>query len=325
MIITRTPFRVSFFGGGTDIPAWYLEEGGQVLSTTIDKYCYVTARTLPPFFDHSIRIAYSKIETVTDPASIIHPLIRAVLLDRKDNNLEIHYDADIPGRSGIGSSSSFGVGLLSALEGLQGGSPSKKNLAEKTIFYEREVLKEDGGHQDQIAAAYGGLNHIKFNQDGSFTVEPLILPAERLNQLQNSLLLCYIPLKRFSGDVSLARNFHKKKSEKSLREMFDSVSTAIKILKSGELDDFGHLMDLMWHRKRSFSGVSNSIIDEVYNEAKSAGAIGGKLLGAGGGGFMIFCCPQHKQAAVKRALRNYLFVPFAFESSGSQIIYSQES
>ena len=323
MVITKTPFRVSFFGGGTDIPAWFKEEGGQVLSTSIDKYCYVTARNLPPFFKHSIRLAYSKIETVSNPLDIEHPLVRAILDTRGENNLEIHYDADLPGRSGLGSSSSFGVGLVSALDGLKGKLMSKKDMADQIIHFERNVLQEHGGHQDQVAAAFGGFNQIKFNIDGSYSVNPVVISEDKLTQLKSSLVLCYVPIERLSSDISLAKDFDKNACEQNLRDISSNVDSALKILKDGELDDFGSLLDMTWKKKRDFKGVTNPEIDHIYQRAISAGALGGKLLGAGGGGFMIFYCKPEKQAALKKALKGMLFVPFDFESNGSQVIYYQ--
>lgn len=321
MIITRTPFRVSFFGGGTDIPSWFLQEGGQVLSTTIDKYCYVTARHLPPFFDHSIRLAYSKIETVSQPTEIKHPLIRVILDDFASNHVEIHYDSDLPGNSGLGTSSSFGVGLVAALMGLQGKLLSDKALANKVIHYERHALQEYGGYQDQIAAAYGGLNHILFHTNGDYSVRPLPIHHERLQRLKESLLLCYIPIKRLSSNISLAKGFQKEKHQDKLRFIHTSVDKALNILLHGELDDLGHLMHETWLHKRQFDNVTNQAIDEVYEAAHSAGALGGKLLGAGGGGFMLFYCQKEKQHKVLNALKKLLFVPFDFDQDGVQIIY----
>lgn len=321
MIITRTPFRISFFGGGTDIPAWFTQEGGQVLSTAIDKYCYVTARDLPPFFDHSIRLAYSAIETVRDPADIRHPLLRVILEDFARNHIEVHYDADLPGNSGLGTSSSFGVGLVAALLGLEGRLPSKKELADRVIYYERYALQEHGGYQDQVAAAYGGFNHIVFHPDGDYSVHPIPLHAERLREFHDSLLLCYIPIKRYSGDVSLANNFRKEKCGEHLRFMHDSVRDALAILQNGSLKDIGHLMHEVWLHKRCFSGVTKPEIDDIYAAGRAAGALGGKLLGAGGGGFMLFHCRREKQARLRKALSRLLFVPFDFDFEGQKIIY----
>lgn len=321
MIITRTPFRISFFGGGTDIPQWFGEHGGQVLSTTIDKYCYVTARPLPPFFDHRLRLAYSRIETVSRTDEIQHPLLRAVLDGYEANDLEIHYDADLPGQSGLGTSSSFAVGLVAALEGLRGRMLSRKELADAAIHYEREVLEEPGGYQDQVAAAYGGFNRIEFRRDGTYSANPLPLSRERRQALLDSLMLCYIPLKRFSGDVSLANNYSKDYSER-LRFLNDSVDEGVGILQGGGLEEFGRLLHETWLHKRSFDGVTRDEVDEVYEAGRRAGALGGKILGAGGGGFMLFFVPPERRQAVAEALSDLLIVPFGLENEGGgRIIY----
>lgn len=323
MIITRTPFRISFFGGGTDIPSWFLQEGGQVLSMTIDKYCYVTARHLPPFFDHSIRLAYSQLETVSCPKEIQHPLIRVILEDFASNNIEIHHDSDLPGHSGLGTSSSFGVGLTAALMGLQGKLLSSQALADRVIYYERDVLQEAGGYQDQVAAAYGGFNHIVFHTQGHYSVCPLPVQKEHLQRFQQSLLLCYVPIKRISGEISLAREFQKQKHEKKLRFISQCVDEALKLFWDGELDNLGQLMHEAWLRKREFDNVTNPFIDEVYELARCSGALGGKILGAGGGGFMLFYCPKPQQKTLRQALNKLLFVPFEFEQAGTKIIYYQ--
>lgn len=321
MIITRTSFRMSFFGGGTDIPEWFSEEGGQVLSTTIDKYCYVTVRNLPPFFDHSIRLAYSRLETVSEFKDIQHPLVRVILSDFDSKDVEIHYDADLPGNSGLGTSSSFGVGLVSALAGMKGKLLPPGEVADKVIQFERFVLKEHGGFQDQIAAAYGGFNHIVFYRDGTYSVRPVVITKDRLQQFKESLVLCYIPIKRFSSDVSLARGFSKERYAGHLKSIQRSVDEALSILQDGEISDLGVLMNEVWNKKRQLDGVTTPEIDEIYNIGLSAGALGGKLLGAGGGGFMLFFCEPEKQAKLAKALGNMLRVPFNFEQEGSQIIY----
>jgi len=325
LIITRVPFRVSFFGGGTDIPIWFERHGGAVLSTTIDKYCYVTARPLPPFFDHSVRLVYSRIELVSELEEIQHPLIRAVLQRFDRTNIEIHYDADLPAWSGLGTSSAFGVGLVAALAGMEGRLLSKKDLAIETIRLERHVLKEPGGYQDQVAAAYGGFNHVEFHPSGDFDVHPVLLPQERLAALQRSLLLCYIPKVRKSGDVSLAGGYQADKSDHLLEFLHESVSTALRIISQGQLDDLGELMHQTWFRKRQLPGTTNATIDEVYRAAREAGATGGKILGAGAGGFMLLFCPEEMQRAVRDRLSDLLFVPFSFERSGMQVIHYEPS
>ena len=321
MIITRVPFRVSFFGGGTDIPVWFERNGGAVLSTTIDKYCYVTARPLPPFFDHRVRLAYSRIELVSDVAEIEHPLIRAALERFGRTDIEIHYDADLPAWSGLGTSSAFGVGLAGALAGMEGRLLSRKDLAIEAIRLERHVLKEPGGYQDQVAAAYGGLNRIQFHPTGDFDVQPVVLPPERVAALQRSLLLCYIPKTRKSGDVSPAANYKPEKSDHLLEFLHESVDTALRIMSEGEMRDLGELLHQTWFRKRQLPGTTNTTIDDAYQAAREAGATGGKILGAGAGGFMLLFCPEELQRKVMERLSGLLFVPFTFDRSGMQVIH----
>jgi D-glycero-alpha-D-manno-heptose-7-phosphate kinase len=325
MIITRVPFRVSFFGGGTDIPVWFERHGGAVLSTTIDKYCYVTARVLPPFFDHKIRLAYSRIEMVNDVSEIEHPLVRVALQRFERSNVEIHYDADLPAWSGLGTSSAFGVGLVGALAGLEGRLLSRKDLAIEAIRLERHVLEEPGGYQDQVAAAYGGFNRIDFHPGGDFGVQPLVLPPERIKALQRSLMLCYIPKTRKSGEVSPALDYDASTSDPMLEFIHGSVDEAIRIVCEGEIRDLGELMHETWLRKRELPGTSNATIDEVYEAAREKGASGGKILGAGSGGFMLLMCPEEMQRAVRERLSDLLFVPFSFDRSGMQVIHFQPS
>jgi D-glycero-alpha-D-manno-heptose-7-phosphate kinase len=321
MIITRVPFRISLFGGGTDIPAWFERFGGSVLSTTIDKYCYVTARPLPPFFDHKVRLAYSRIELVKELDEIQHPLIRAALQRFQRSDIEIHYDADLPAGSGLGTSSAFAAGLVGALGGLEGRMFSRKDLAIEAIRLERHVLEEAGGYQDQVAAAFGGFNHIQFDPTGDFSVHPIVLSPERMNILQRSLMLCYIPKARQSGDVSPARNYDPDAYDHLLRFIHDSVNSALGILSSGEMQDLGELLHETWLRKRELPGTTNSMIDDAYSAAREAGASGGKILGAGAGGFMLFVCPEELQRAVRERLSHLLFVPFAFDRTGMQVIH----
>ena len=323
MIITRVPFRVSFFGGGTDIPVWFERHGGAVLSTTIDKYCYVTARPLPPFFDHKVRVAYSRIELAKDPADLEHPLVRAALQRFDRTNVEIHYDADLPAWSGLGTSSAFGVGLVGALAGLSGRLFSRKDLAIEAIRLERHVLKEAGGYQDQVAAAYGGFNHIEFHPGGDFTVRPVLIPPDRMKAVLRSLMLCYIPKTRISGKVSPAGNYDPTKSDHLLEFIHGSVNQALRIFASGEIRDLGELLHETWLRKRELPGTSSSTIDDVYTAAREAGATGGKILGAGAGGFMLLICPEEMQRAVRERLSELLFVPFSFDRSGMQVIHYQ--
>ena len=263
MIITRVPFRVSFFGGGTDMPVWFERHGGAVISTTIDKYCYVTARPLPPFFDHRVRLAYSRIELVSELSEIEHPLIRAALQRFDRTDIEIHYYADLPAWSGLGTSSAFAVGLVGALSGLEGRLLSKKDLAIEAIRLERHVLEESGGYQDQVAAAYGGFNHVEFDPAGDFVVHPVVVSPERMAVLQRSLMLCYIPKTRKSGDVSPAANYRPEKSDPLLQFLHESVDIALRIISEGELRDLGELMHQTWFRKRQFPGTTNATIDEA--------------------------------------------------------------
>jgi D-glycero-alpha-D-manno-heptose-7-phosphate kinase len=292
MIISRTPFRISLFGGGTDYPAWFREHGGAVLGTAIDKYCYITLRRLPPFFEHKSRIVYSQVELVQKVEDIKHPAVRGILADRgiKDG-LEIHHDADLPARSGLGSSSSFTVGLLHALAALDAKMLTKRDLAREAIRIEQDVLKENVGSQDQLWAAYGGFNRIQFFPDGTFSVTPIIMAAERRNELHGSLMLFFTGFSRFASDFAQdqIKNIGSRASQ--LRAMRSMVDTAVDILTDPKtpLRELGGLLDTGWRLKRELAdSVSNSKIDEIYQAGRDAGAIGGKLLGAGGGGFMAF-------------------------------------
>jgi D-glycero-alpha-D-manno-heptose-7-phosphate kinase len=327
MIISRTPFRVSFFGGGTDYPDWYREHGGAVLATTIDKYCYISVRELPPFFNHKYRVVYSIVENVQSIQDIAHPAVRAVLERmHATRGLEIHHDGDLPARSGLGSSSSFTVGLLSAMHALAGRHTTKEALANEAIDVEQATLKEPVGVQDQISAAYGGFNHMLFRQDNSYEVQPMILPRERLDALQDHLLLLFTGISRLSTEVAhtVIINIQHKKAD--LRAMQQMVDTAIGILTSpgADLADFGRLLDESWMRKRQLSDrVSNPTIDALYDSAKRAGAVGGKLLGAGGGGFMLLFVKPDDRERVTAALSGCVMVPFRFESSGCRIVLYQ--
>ena len=326
MIISKTPYRMSFFGGGTDYPQWYLQEGGAVLSTTIDKYCYITCRLLPPFFPVKHRIVWSQIETVDSISEIQHPAVREGLkfLGMDDSTgLEIHHQGDLPARSGIGSSSSFSVGLIKSLTALRGQMISKHDLALKAIELEQTVLKENVGAQDQMAAAYGGFNLIQFERSGDINVEPVTIPAERLEKLESSLMLFYTGASRTASEIAatMVTNIPSRKDE--LRKMTGLVDDALGILKGdGPIDDFGSLLHKGWMLKRTLSdAVSNSEIDSIYETATNNGALGGKLMGAGGTGFMVFYVPEEKRQSLRRALSGYLRVPFKFEREGSSIIY----
>lgn len=324
-VISRTPFRISFFGGGTDYPAWYREEGGAVLSTTIDKYCYISCRFLPPFFGIRHRIVWSHIETVQSAAEILHPAVREAIkaygLDRSEG-IELHHHGDLPARAGMGSSSSFAVGLVNALSVLRGELLDAATLAEKAIDLEQNLLRENVGSQDQVAAAHGGLNRILFRTDGSIAVEPLSLAEERRALLEGRLMLFFTNVSRIASEVArdVIANLSSRRQE--LREMRAIVDEGVAVLEgAGDLDAFGQLLHRTWTLKRRLGDkVSNEGIDEIYETARRHGAIGGKLLGAGSSGFMLFYVPEDRQADVRSALRGMLHVPFAFERQGSRII-----
>ena len=324
MIISRTPYRISFFGGGTDFPAWFRKHGGAVLAATIDKYCYLTCRHLPPFFEHRIRLVYSRIESCHSLDEIAHPSVREVLRYLKiDRGVEIHHDGDLPARSGMGTSSSFTVGLLHALYALKGFMPSKHQLAQESIHIEQEVLKETVGSQDQVSAAYGGFNHISFLPNGTFSVRPITLTQERLKELNSHLMLFYTGIKRTSADVAESYVNDMEARRRQLRIMKDLIEESISILNNGDdLCGFGELLHEAWQAKRSLSpAVSNSFVDEIYASAISAGAVGGKLTGAGGGGFMLLFAPPSRQKEIREKLNTLIHVPFKIEFSGSQIIF----
>ncbi|MHB8621952.1 MAG: GHMP family kinase ATP-binding protein [Sulfuricaulis sp.] len=327
MIISRTPFRISFFGGGTDYPAWYRQNGGVVLATTIDKYCYISCRYLPPFFEHKYRIVYSKIENVKTISEIEHPAAKSVLDYMKcDRGVEIHHDGDLPARSGLGSSSSFTVGLLNALAALQGKHISKENVADQAIHIEQDIIKENVGSQDQISAAYGGFNRIEFKTDDTFDVRPVILPKERIQMLEGHLMLFFTGFSRFASDIAKSKieNFGQKNTE--LNKMQNMVEEALDLLQGPEntFENFGKLLDESWKYKRTLSNkVSTPAIDLIYEAAIKAGASGGKILGAGGGGFMLLFVKPERQKKVREVLKDLIYVPFSFENSGSRIVMYQ--
>lgn len=328
MIISRTPFRISFFGGGTDYPVYYKEHGGAVLSTTIDKYCYITCRYLPKFFDHQSRLVYSKTELVNSINEIKHPSIRECLRFMEvTKGVELHHDADLPARSGLGSSSTFTVGLLNVLYALKGQMPSKMQLALNAIHIEQDLIEENVGSQDQCNAAYGGLNCFQFNGNHQISVRPIILTGEKMNQLQDHLLLFFTGIARTASDVAIEQIRKTPYLLSELQTMKDMVSEAEKILSRDvfELDDFGKLLHESWKLKKSLTGkISNNVIDEIYDTARKAGAIGGKLLGAGSGGFMLFFIKPENKLKLIQSLKGLLHVPFRFEYEGSRIIYYQQ-
>ena len=328
MIISRTPFRVSFFGGGTDYPAWYNDQGGAVLATSINKYCYISCRYLPPFFEHKYRVVYSKVEMVKDASELQHPVVRAAIDFMKINEgLEIHHDGDLPARTGLGSSSSFTVGMLHALYALKGIMPTRKRLALEAIHLERNVLKENVGSQDQILASIGGFNRIDFDpgHENTYRETPIMVNAQRTQDLQSHLMLFFTGISRFASDVAKKKIDNMPNKKKQLTAMRQMVEEAISILISGGcMTEFGKLLHDSWMLKRELSdGVTSKYIDEIYDAARDEGAIGGKLLGAGGGGFMLFFAPPEKHAAIEKRLGDLLRVPFEFEFQGSQIVVFQ--
>lgn len=324
MIMSRTPFRISFFGGGTDYPVWYRDHGGAVLATTIDKYCYITCRYLPPFFQHKSRLVYSKVETVDSNDQIEHPAVRGVLryLNLTDG-LEIHHDGDLPARTGLGSSSAFTVGFLHALYGLQGRMPTKMQLAREAIHIEQEVLTESVGSQDQIIAAFGGLNRIEFLTDHRFQVSPVIVDETQLQRLQAHLMLWFTGFSRIASEIASEQIRATPSKTPELHRMRQMVDEALRILQEEEdLEAFGRLLHESWQVKRSLtSRISTPQIDALYDTARAAGAIGGKLLGAGGGGFLLLFVRPEEQERVSDALRGVLQVPFRFEAGGSRIMF----
>ncbi len=321
MVITQTPFRISFFGGGTDFPGFYEKYGGQVLSTSIDKYCYLSVRHLPPFFDYSNYISYSKTERTVSIDEIQHPAVREAMKFLDMHELSILYDADLPARTGLGTSSSFAVGLLSAFYALKGKYADKRRLADEAIYLERVLCKESGGVQDQIAASFGGLNKIVFGPEG-YEVLPVIVGNDTKEVLSNNLMLFFTGISRFSSDIQVEQEKNLDKKNSQLLKMKGLVDDAEKALIEKRVDDFGALLDYEWNLKREINGkVSNPVIDAHYQKAVSAGALGGKLLGAGGGGFLLFYVPQNKQEAVRRALEGLMEIPFDFENGGSRILY----
>jgi D-glycero-alpha-D-manno-heptose-7-phosphate kinase len=320
MIICRTPFRVSFFGGGTDYKSWYTEHGGSVLATTIDKYCYLTCRYLPPFFEHRLRIVWSKIETCKEVDEITHHAARAVLTHMKvDRGLEIHHDGDLPARSGIGSSSAFTVGLLHCLHALRGQLVSTRDLAAEAVHVEQNILCEAVGSQDQVMAAYGGFRQVVFEPGsaGEIIVKPLPITPERLRLLNDHLLLLYTGIVRTASEVAASYEMR----GRNLRVIRDLVDDGLAVLSGGDIADFGELLHEGWMVKRGLGEmVSNGAVDEMYAAALSEGATGGKLLGAGGGGFLLLFAPPDRHGAIVARL-GLLNVPFKFDWRGSEIIF----
>ncbi|MDC1001590.1 kinase [Alphaproteobacteria bacterium] len=326
MIISKTPYRISFFGGGTDYPEWYENHGGAVISTTINKYCYISSRILPPFFDHKYRLVYSNIELVNDIAEIEHPSIKGVLkwLQAKDG-LEIQYNGDLPARSGMGSSSAFTVGLLNSMKTLQGHVCSKRELASDAITVERKVINETVGTQDQVAAAYGGFNLIQFGGKNKFTVSPLVAELEKIKILEKHFLLFFSGLQRYSTDIEKSKISNLNKNVRIYENLQQSTKDAQKLFKATNLkiSDLGELMNECWCFKKQLSAlVTLPIVDEAYQKALSLGALGGKLLGAGGGGFLLLIVKPEDREKIVQGLKPFIHVPFKCEPAGSKIVIS---
>jgi len=327
MIISKTPYRISFFGGGSDYPAWYLKNGGSVISTTINKYIYISCRNLPPFFNHKHRFVWSKDETVKEAKQIKHIAVREMIKYFKiKSGLEIHYDGDLPARSGMGSSSVFVVGLMNTFNHFKEKKVSKKFLAEESIKFERQILKETVGSQDQVAATYGGFNKIIFKPGGNFYVKPLKLKKNILTQLNQNLLLVYTGLKRTAHEIAKEYVNKLESTKKShIIEILNFVNEGEMALKNGNLNTFGELLNESWLAKKGLSSsISNHKIEEIYNFAVEKGALGGKLLGAGGGGFFLFYVPKVKKSNFIKNFRKFVTIPFKFTYEGSQILYKSK-
>ncbi len=322
MIVSRTPFRISFFGGGTDYPTWFRHHGGAVLGATIDKYCYLTCRHLPPFFDHRLRVVYSHIENCMTADEVRHPAVRECLRFLNiQQGVEIHHDGDLPARGGIGSSSAFTVGLLNALHALKGRMVSKHNLARQGIHIEQERLGEVVGSQDQVLTAYGGLNHVVFHPNGEFEVRPMVLIRQAVQEFNRHFLLYFTKVQRTASDVAATYVDTLINQEKRLRTIADMVTTGIDVVARGDWTQFGGLLHDYWQEKQGLgSQVSNESIREIYDTARSAGALGGKLIGAGGGGYLLLFAHPQQHGAIRERLKGLVRVPFQFEFSGSQII-----
>lgn len=322
MIIAQTPFRMSFFGGGTDYEGFFKEHEGAVISTTFDKYCYTTIRHLPRFFDYSNEIVYGVMERTKSVDEIKHPAVRNIMKYLDMHELRVVYEADLPARSGLGTSSSFAVGLLNACYALKGKYADKRKLADDAIYIERVLCNEAGGIQDQIAASFGGFNRIDFRADG-YTVSPVVFSTDRQKELNNRLMLFFTGFSRFSSDIAQSQIKATRDKTAELLEMKALVDDVQRLLVSGsDLNEFGRLLDYTWKLKRSItSDISNNDIDILYNKAIEAGALGGKLLGAGGGGFLLFYVESEYQQNVRKVLEDLIYVPFEFENEGTRIMY----
>jgi D-glycero-alpha-D-manno-heptose-7-phosphate kinase len=324
MVITSTPLRVSFFGGGTDYPLWYKEHGGAVLSTTIDKSCFITCRWLPPFFEYHSRISYTKVENVSANLAIEHPSVRGCLeyLGIREG-IEIHHIADLPARTGLGTSSAFTVGLLQGLYALKNQMRDKHSLALEAVKVEQEILKEAVGAQDQVSAAYGGFNRINFGRDGSVEVKPIMTVMDRLAELQRHLALYFTGFSRTASEIAKEQLRLTPQRTQELKTMYEFVEEAEKIVTNPNrpLSEFGRLLNESWQIKRTLTGkITTPVVDEIYEAGLSAGALGGKLLGAGGGGFMLFFVPPQRRQALRVRLKNLLCIPFSFSTRGSHVV-----
>ena len=323
MIITKTPFRISFFGGGTDMPSFFNEHGGAVISTTFDKYAYVNVRHLPPFMPYYTELCYSRFERVNDVNDIEHPAIREAMRMLDIHEIRLTYEGDLPARTGLGTSSTFAVGMLNAFYALKGKYVGKRKLAEDAIYLERELCKESGGWQDQIAAAFGGLNRIDFSNN-QFKVTPIIIHPEKKKLLNDSLMLFFTGISRFSSEVQKDTMSNQDKKLAQLKEMLSLVDDAQSILESkhSDLNEFGRLLDHTWRLKRDTGGkISNNSIDALYERGLKAGALGGKLLGAGGGGFLLFYIEPDKKEALLKEFDELMHVPFKFETEGTSVVH----
>jgi D-glycero-alpha-D-manno-heptose-7-phosphate kinase len=324
VIITRTPMRISFFGGGTDYPVWYREHGGAVLSTTINKCCYITCRRLPPFFEFHSRVSYTKVENVCANTAIEHPSVRGCLQFMGiDEGVEIHHVADLPARAGLGTSSAFTVGLLLALYGLKDQMRNKQALAADAIQVEQEILHEAVGAQDQVSAAYGGFNRINFHQNGAVEVKPIVTSPSRLTQLEQHLALYFTGFSRIASEIAKEQIRMTPQRANELEAMLQLVNEGEAILASPSrpLDEFGRLLHEGWRLKKTMSQkITNTNIDDIYEAGIRAGALGGKLLGAGGGGFMLFFVPPERRQALRQSLKRLLCIPMAFSDRGSHVV-----
>lgn len=326
MIISRTPFRISFFGGGTDFPQWFKEHDGSVLSCSIDKYAYISLRKLPPFFSHKHRVVYSDIELCESTKEIKHPSVRQCLDFLKvTDGLEIHYDGDLPSRSGLGSSSSFTVGLLLALKAYQGQTISQKQLADLAITIERDLLAEAGGLQDQIAVAHGGLNHIKFSSAG-YTVNPVVISPKNRKELSESLVLFFTGKSRLAELIEGSKIEAIQENIRLYRDIHGLVESGLSVLRAPTFSaaEFGKILNENWVLKKGLAKeVTNSALEDVYAQGIEAGAYGGKILGAGGGGFFLFCVDSYRREEFIREMGHLLHIPFRFEYGGSQLALYQ--